>query len=69
MAKFGSVLAIIMGIILAALCGFALVRGMATAIIIVGLVAGVLAIILGIVLMIRNKKNAENETDEDEIED
>jgi len=50
MAKFGSVLAIIMGIILAALCGFALVRGMATAIIIVGLVAGVIGIGITVLL-------------------
>ena len=58
MQKVGSVLCIIMGIILGALCGFALIKGTTSALIVVGLIAGILVIILGVLFIVRanNKK-------------
>lgn len=67
MQKFGSVLSMIMGIVLAGVCIYAIVRGLVTPVVIVGLVAGVIVFALGILFMIRASKKTLDE--DDEIED
>lgn len=68
MQKAGSIIAIIVGIIITGICAFALIKGAVDTMIIIGVIAGVLVIILGIVFMIRAKKAAEEEDDEEDEE-
>ena len=67
MQKVSSVLCMLVGAILAGVCIFALIKAYTAPLIIVGLVAGVFVIVLGVLFMIRanNKKLDEDDVVED----